>query len=239
MIERVHAGKWPDDTAERIASLRSVGAVWEDIALSFGVSLSTIRDKAINLGLLTPKAGRRFDAGEDAIIRADYLANADLKETANKLGRTYGDVRQRIFHHHKDLLNSGRTGRGTKALKRYGPGILAHGETPDAAAQALKAKMIAAKVAARVAAQNAKAARRNFIVETMMNQIAEGRNRNQAIFEARACGVELVKIAEPLGITRERVRQICDATALEFATNPPVQNDIGSRDWLVVSGGKL
>lgn len=231
---------WPKNTAHRIQDARASGASWQVIADDFGCSLATIRNRAIELGLFEPKANRRFTAEDDAILRADYLANADLEDTAKKIGCSYGVLRQRINHKHKDLLNTVRTSHGTKQLKRYGLGLLEHGFTADEAAKNIKARLIAAKAAARVAAISAKERRANQIIEAMLADIAGGKDRNVAIFETRALGISLQRIADHFDITRERVRQICDAEAFRAAINTDLNHDappVVQRDILYVGSG--
>ena len=82
MSEKFQRAKWPEDTAERIMDMRQLGASWAAVGKSFGVDIGTIRNKAIKLGLLVPRKNRRFTPDDDAMIRADYLAHADLEESA-------------------------------------------------------------------------------------------------------------------------------------------------------------
>jgi DNA-directed RNA polymerase sigma subunit (sigma70/sigma32) len=52
----------------------------------------------------------------------------------------------------------------------------------------------------------------------MLEQIAGGRERDAAVFEARALGATLEDIGRAIGVTRERVRQICDHDAFKSVT---------------------
>lgn len=229
---------WPNDTAKRIQDMRALGASWREVSESFGVNMSTMRLHAQKLGLCMSRKNRRFTPEDDAIIREDYKSHADLKETAKKIGCSYAVLRQRIYHNHKNLLNTGRTAYGTKALKRYGLQLLEHGSTPAAAAINIKSKIVAAKAAARVAALNAKDRHNNQIIETMVAQIAAGKDRNAAIFEARSLGATLERIAGCFDITRERVRQICDAEAFRMTIEPSLTHDeppVAKRDFLLVA----
>ena len=210
---------WPLDTAERIRAARGRGASFEAIAQEFGVSFTALRNKAIALGIHTDVPRRRFSPEEDGMIRADYLAHVDVAVTAAKLGRSRGAVRQRIFHHMKDMLNQGRTPRSWRALRQFGSLMLEHGASPDEAALKLKEMMTAAQAQARAAALEAKARRRQERIELMLEQIAGGRERDAAVFEARALGVALEDIGRAIGVTRERVRQICDQYAFKAATD--------------------
>jgi DNA-directed RNA polymerase specialized sigma24 family protein len=172
----------------------------------------------LSRGLFEAKKHRRFTVADDALIREAYLNQRSLEEVAAQIGCSYGVLRQRIFHHHKDLVNTVRTPAGTKALKRYGAELMQHGATPDQAAKAIRSKIIAGKAAARVAAITAKERRSRQMLETMMSEIAAGKDRNRSIFEARMLGLSLESIGQELGVTRERIRQICDAEAFRAVT---------------------
>ncbi len=236
MKEKFQRAKWPEDTAERIMDMRQMGASWLAIAKSFGVDQKSIRSKAIKLGLLVPRKNRRFTASDDVIIRADYLSQADLQETARKIGCSYGVLRQRIFHQHKDLLKTVRTPASSKAIKRYGMELLRQGRTPQEAAKNIREKVIVAKAAARVAAINAKNRQREQVVSVMIEQVRNGKPRDEAIFEARSLGVTLERIAECFDLTRERIRRICDAQAFRMAIDPSlkVEPQEFKRDYLFV-----
>lgn len=161
----------------------------------------------------------RFTPEDDAIIRADYLTHVDLRETAKKLGRSLGVIEQRIFHFHKGLKGF-RTPNGTRAIRRYGRQILELGVTPEEGAKVFRERIAEAKEAARLAAIEAKTRRVNMKIETMLAEIAAGKARDAAIFEARAVGVSLNKIASCFNLTRERIRQICNEEAVIRATKP-------------------
>jgi len=224
MTEQFSGATWPDDTAERIRAARQGGASFETIAKDFGVSFAAVRNKAIALGVHTAAPRRRFTPEEDQIIRADYLAHVDVAVTAAKLGRSWGAVRQRIFHYMKDLLKQGRTPRSWRVLRRYGSSMLDHGSSPDEAALKIKEIVTAAKAQARAAALEAKARRRQERIDLMLEQIAGGRERDAAVFEARALGAALEDIGRAIGVTRERVRQICDHYAFKSATGRMVED---------------
>jgi hypothetical protein len=217
MTKRSPTVPWPSDAAERIKAARDRGVSFEAIAAEFGVSFACVRNKAISLGIHVAMPRRRFTLEEDRIIRADYVAHVDIATTAAKLGRSWGAVRQRIFHHMKDLLKQGRTPRSWRVLRQYGSTMLDHGATPDEAAIKVKELVSAAKAQARVAALDAKARRRRERIDLMLEQIAAGRDRDAAVFEARSLGVALDEIGRAIGLTRERVRQICDQHAFKSA----------------------
>jgi hypothetical protein len=210
---------WPADAAARIAAARERGASFQTIAKDFGVSFATLRNKAIALGVHTAVSRRLFTAEDDRIIRADYLAHVDIAVTAAKLGRSAGAVRQRIFHYMKDLLKQGRTPRSWRALRQYGSSMLEHGASPEEAALKVTELVTAAKAKARAAALEAKARRRQERIDFMLEQIAGGRERDAAVFEARSLGVALEDIGRAIGVTRERARQICEHYAFKTATD--------------------
>ena len=217
MTQQSCGGAWPADAAERIKAARERGTSFEAIAREFGVSFATLRNKAIALGVHKATPRRRFTPEEDEIIRADYLAHVDIAITADKLGRSWGAVRQRIFHYMKDLLKQGRTPRSWRVLRQYGASMLDQGASPDEAARKVKEMVAAAKAQARAAALAAKARRRQERIDLMLEQVAGGRDRDAAVFEARALGAGLEDIAAAIGVTRERVRQICDHYAFKAA----------------------
>ena len=219
MTDQSSSFGWPADAAQRIKAARERGASFEAIAKDFGVSFATVRNKAIALGVHVAVPRRRFTPEEDEIIRADYLAHVDIAITAAKLGRSWGAVRQRIFHYMKDLLKQGRTPRSWRVLRQYGSSMLEQGASPDEAALKVKEMVAAAKAQARAAALEAKARRRQERIDLMLEQIAKGRERDAAVFEARSLGAALEDIGRAIGVTRERVRQICDHYAFKVATD--------------------
>src|SRR5262245_47197778 len=192
------APKWPADIAARIAAARERGASFQAIANDFGVSFGALRNKAIALGVHTAVPRRMFTPEEDRIIRAHYLAHVDIAVTAAKIGRSWGAVRQRIFHHMKDLLKQGRTTRSWRALRQYGSTMLDHGASPDEAALRIKELVDAAKARARAAAQEAKTRRKQERIDLMLEQIAGGRERDAAVFEARSLGATLADIGRAI-----------------------------------------
>ena len=71
--------------------------------------------------------------------------------------------------------------------------------------------MVSAAVArVRAHARQAKAHWKRERIARMLAQIANGSRRNAAIAEARALGARLQEIGSAVGLTRERVRQICE-----------------------------
>jgi DNA-directed RNA polymerase sigma subunit (sigma70/sigma32) len=111
-------------------------------------------------------------------------------------------------------------------LRQYGSSMLAHGASPDEAALKVKEMVTAAKAQARAAALEAKARRRQERIDLMLEQIAGGRERDAAVFEARSLGASLEDIGRAIGVTRERVRQICDNYAFKAATDRMVSGTV-------------
>lgn len=216
MTDKFQRDVWPADTKERIEKMRADGCTWEEVAVSLGCSLSSIRKKAASLGLLLATKYVRYSAEDDAYIAEEWRRGMPVEVIAENLGRSCGSIRQRMFSNHKDLRGI-RTTQGTIIVKKYGIDVLRLGKTPDEAAKFAREAVLSSKAKARVAAIEAKEARRRSIIDKMNEQIAAGIPRNDAIFEARASGLELERIATVVGITRERVRQIYDQTAFTRA----------------------
>jgi hypothetical protein len=95
----------------------------------------------------------------------------------------------------RDLPRQGRTPRSRRALRQYGWSMLDHGATPDEAAVKVGEMVTAAKALPRAAARAAKARWRRERIDLMLEQIAGGRERNAAVFEARALGARLADTA--------------------------------------------
>ena len=213
---------WPDDTKEIIETMRANGYTWQEIGLYFGCNQNTANQKYRELLAGSPvnkeKSHRFFTEEEDAEIRRAYLAHENLYVVAAKMGRRRGDLIQRINHKHRDLLNTVRTTSGSMALNKYGRDtLLAFDPDYAVAAKKLKEARELAKAKGRAAAIAAKEAKINYAITQANEKIANGMERNEAIFELRAMGISLEKIGVNFGITRERVRQIFDAVAVKKA----------------------
>lgn len=213
MSNTYRRAEWPADFDERIIQMRSQGLSWREVGAAFHADPTTVRLRALSRGLFEAKKNRRFTPEDDVLLRDAYINQRNLVEVAAQIGCSYGVLRQRISHHHKDLVNTVRTPVGTKALKRYGADLMQHGATPGEAARAIQSKIIKAKAAARVAAITAKERHAKQKLETMLTEISNGKDRDLAMFEARMLGLSLEVIGQAIGITRERVRQVCDAEA--------------------------
>ena len=110
---------WPENTKEIIDQMRANNYTWRDIGNHFGVSMSTIRHKANQLGY-NFRARNYFTPEEDAEIRRVYLAFEDLHHVSAKMNRKRGDLVQRIRKVHPDILNTIRTIASMAAINRYG-----------------------------------------------------------------------------------------------------------------------
>jgi len=80
---------------------------------------------------------------------------------------------------------------------------------------------------ARAIARAAKARWKRERIARMLEQIATGRDRDVAIAEARALGSRLQEIGSAVGLTRERIRQICQRQALKAATDGSAEDKEG------------
>lgn len=214
MTDKYQRAKWPEDTAERITKMRGDGMTWQQIATDFGVGFQTIRTRAQRLGILHSKGARRFTSEEDQILRAEWIAYTPIEEIAAKLQRSSGVIRQRIYYHHGDLRGV-RSQPVSLAVRRFGRDVLKASSDPVKAAQITREAVLNAKAAARMAAINARNERRQRLLTEMLAAVPNG--RDDAIFAARAAGLELQAIGDALGITRERVRQIYHRVAFERA----------------------
>ena len=209
---------WPDNAEAIIEDLREHDYSWGAIAGHFGVSLGTLRKFAQSHGLMEKtRYTRRFTPEEDAEIRRRYVENDNIELIAKSLNRSVGVLRQRIYHHHPDLLNL-RVARTSRVINKIGKENLAHFDPNyHEAVDKYMQSQIQAKADARAAAIAAKAARKNFMLHIAQQDINNGKKRNDAIFELRASGMDLQTIGSYFGITRERTRQIFDKIALQRA----------------------
>lgn len=201
----------PSDYIDHIMDLRDVGLTWGEISAQTGISVPKLREWAIAFGGHRIKTNRYFTDEELQYIIGAWRDHVHLEDMADKLGRSFGVMRQKIMQMQRVgmLRDIERDPAKTRLLRVYGEKALAAGATPSEAlaniAEAKKRAMAEAMMAARMAATK----RHKLAVEKMLMDINAGGDRNQAIFEARAEGATLEEIAEPLNLTRERVRQIC------------------------------
>lgn len=207
----------PDEIGERIRDLRELGATWEAVADDLEVSMATARAWAKKLGILEPQEQRRFSPEDRAYIREAWANHVPLEDIAEKLGRSFGVIRQVIFHFKRKGEITTRNPAKTRLLRQYGEDALAAGETPTEALRRIaEAKQIAFAAAVH-ASTSARRKRYDHAMQAMRDAIAAGMDRNAAIFACRAEGVTLEEIAAEFGVTRERVRQICNAHASVIA----------------------
>lgn len=219
--------KWPENTKEIIDQMRANNYIWRDIGNHFSVAKSTIRHKAYQFGY-NFRAQNFFTPEEDIEIRRAYLAFEDFHHVAAKMNRKRGDLVQRIRRVHPDIINTIRTAASMVAVNRYGKETLQAIDTDYAvASKKLKKAREQAKATARVAAIKAKEAKVRIALQQADQDMANNKDRNEAIFELRVSGITLENIAKHFGITRERVRQIFDAVATKKAFDQIVEKNDG------------
>ena len=194
---------------DKVIAMRSEGKTWREIGENLGCLGQTIRVKAVTEFGFTLRKNKKFTPEEDIEIRRAYLAMEDMDETAARLGRTKGDIYQRLLRKHKEVINTVRSAVGSKAIKRYGKEVLLSLD-PDYGVAARKLKELMADAAAK-AKEEAAAVRANKVkleFESADARIAAGEDRNDLIFELRSLGLSLELIGQHFGITPERVRQV-------------------------------
>lgn len=204
----------PAQLVERIVDMKDIGNTWGEIAETFGVTAVQVRNWAIEQGGFVPGPRQKFHTDEEiAYIVEAWQRNETLEAIADHLGRSYGVIRQTVHRLRKKSVIDTRDPNKTRLLRQYGETALAAGAT---ATEALR-KMAEAKQLAFAAATNAsRAAKRKHHDDSltiMRAALAAGADRDACIFAARAEGVVLEDIAAEIGVTRERIRQICNAHA--------------------------
>jgi len=176
--------------------------------------------------LLIPRPERRFKRWrpeEDEYLRQEWLRHTPAQEIAKALIRSVGVIRQRIFHNHKDLHGK-RVPGATRLVRKHGHAVLQAGGTPAEAAAAMKAAKVLAYADAKASATKAKQARYEVALSVMRSAIANGGDRDMAIFVARAEGVRLEALGKEFKITRERIRQICEKVAFTISLEAQLKN---------------
>jgi len=188
--------KEEDDILEE-AAIR--GARMEElIQLLPGRNVGAIRARKHGRGYCAYSL-RRFTPEDDAIIRADYIGNVEVTETAKRLGRSVGVLRQRIM-----FLGLHRDGRKVRLAKKWGHDVLSLSDDP-AEIQHIMLERGAAERAERDAAYAAKVEQ---ALDAMDAALARGEDRRLSFQAAMLAGATLQQVGLRQGITRERVRQV-------------------------------
>src|SRR5262245_31232027 len=149
---------------------------------------------------------RRFTAEEDDLIRQDYAAFVLVQDTANKLDRSKGAVRQRILP-----LGLRRSNVITKWCSSAPEDLQAlAGKIPT---DQWRAKFLGWQSEQSRQAREPKLQARAQALQEIMAKGAEidarrDLTRNEKIVAKRAAGMTLQVIGEQYSMTRERVRQI-------------------------------
>jgi len=195
---------WPPDAIERIERLRAERRTWDEIAGSFSVSMMTVRNFAKKSGVGGFKNVKHFTDDDKANIRTWWNDFVDTHEIASRLGRSNEVIRQ--FVHHNGLR---RNGELMRAVNKYGRWVLAI----DGGWPAIKKHLEVSREEARRVSLSAQLSWERAVLSNMEAKIARGEGRNAAIIEARRAGITLELIGQRIGVTRERIRQICEAAS--------------------------
>lgn len=158
----------------------------------------TSHDYAIRAGRALRRPTRRFTDDETEIVRQDFLAYVPVSETAKRIGKSVGVIRQKVL-----ALGLNRDGRVTVALRYAPPELVAR------RASMTNDEFVAEAKAWRKGINQRRRADRNVRVRAAIAAIAatDG-SRNVKMKTMRAAGATLDEIGTAMGITRERVRQI-------------------------------
>lgn len=192
---------WPADLAERYASNKAAGGTIADLARLLNIGFTRTYNKLVAMGIHSrARAMRRFTPDEDAIIRVRHGAHVRYDDIAAELDRDTGTVRQRMLK-----LGLHRDPALTILRKNFGAWVIDVGD-PIKVMQIIDAENAKAKLAALSAQAAWEAAR----LRDLDALISGGLGRNHAIRKIRATGLTLQMIGTHLGVTRERIRQICE-----------------------------
>lgn len=187
-------------TAEQDDALRigvAARRTSKELADELGHTVSAVTTRRQALGLTLP--WRRFTAEEDEIIRADYAAYIPVGETARKVGRSWGTVRQRILQ-----LGIGRDARKTRLAARFGAEVLLISDDP----REIRRQLQEAERRRQAELEAANAARIEAALMEMSSAIHDGESRAVAFKAAMLQGATLQQIGDRVSLTRERIRQI-------------------------------
>jgi hypothetical protein len=207
----------PGQIIENINDLRDLGHTWQQIGTHYGVNAQTILKWAIEHGDYQPRTLRYFTDDEVAYLCDAWAKNVPVEEMADHLNRSFGVVRQTLLRLKKRGEIGARDPAKTRLLRVYGEAALSAGETASEVLRKISQAKKQALAAAISASQAAKRRRYDDALARMREAIASGSDRNAAIFECRAEGVGLDDIGAVFGISRERVRQICNDYAGKVA----------------------
>ncbi len=215
-----------NDFPTLMKDMKEAGMTWKEIGAALGVSFSTISNWVNLLELRKPLEYERtpFSEEEMEYIKTAWAAYVPLEDMADKMGRTYGTLRQKVLWMQRANKLSGRSHYGTRIYKKYGASLLEEGVNVEDLHHKLADAKVAAFSAAKTQAKNAKTKRVNLAIQQMKKNIEEGMDRNMAIFRCRAEGVTLEILGAEFNITRERIRQLCDKVAADMAVQSLIDN---------------
>jgi hypothetical protein len=153
---------------------------------------------------------RRFSPQEDAVLRAEFSAYVPLEDIAAKLNRDWGTIRQRCFRLglHRSAVVSKNLTRASEYLKQefFSGRIKAATFIEQARAERTDAEL---QICEQKYQERAEArARRQEMIARILSR--RDLSRNDKMRTMRDGGARLEEIAVTFGITRERVRQICE-----------------------------
>lgn len=205
------------EIAERIADGRDLGTSWQKLAEGFEIDILTVRIWAKKLGVFEP-SGKKQISENDLRSLCDAWNRGDaVEDIAELLGRSFGVIRQTILRLQRTKRIGSRDPAKTRLLKQYGAAALSKGATPREALRAMQDAKVQAFANAINAASAAKRRFKDIAMDAFRQSIANGEERNAVIFAARAAGVSLKEIGDELGVTRERIRQVCNEHAKRLA----------------------
>jgi hypothetical protein len=163
---------------------------------------------------------RRFTPEEDRLIRESFLAYVPIESIAAELNRDWGTVRQRIMR--LGLHRSHLVSRWLRQASGELASAFLAGKLDEAAfLERCRAERDELGVANEMAAAQERTWQRMRIDSECRHLLEErGLDRNQKIRAMREAGATLEQIAVLFGITRERVRQVCDPKFYERVVMP-------------------
>jgi DNA-binding transcriptional MerR regulator len=153
---------------------------------------------------------RRFTPEDDALIKADYAAYVPTQDTAAKLGRDHGTLRQRIFH-----LGLRHSSRASKLLQWAPEHLAAAVRTGELAPDEFITRCHEWRDAQNLQAHEQQSEQQSEQRQELLRQVAEidardDLKRNDKMRAKRMLGITLEEIGAQYGLTRERVRQLTD-----------------------------